>query len=201
DLAKAEACGCDLAFVPLNLYPDGFQTYVQVRELEQPLCGASRPGHFIGVATVVAKLFNLVRPQVALFGRKDYQQLGILRRMVRDLDFPIEIVGMPIVREEDGLALSSRNAYLKGDERQRALCLSSGLAAARDRFTAGERETSKLVAAARAEVEKGATRVDYVEIRDAESLAELDRIDRPCVIAIAAFVGSTRLIDNDILAE
>jgi pantoate--beta-alanine ligase len=200
DLAKAESCGTDIAFVPTNLYPEGFQTYVQVRELEQPLCGASRPGHFIGVATVVAKLFNLVRPHVALFGRKDYQQLALVRRMVRDLDFAIEIVGLPIVREPDGLALSSRNAYLKGDERQRALCLSRGIAAARGRFAKGEREVAKLVAAARAEVEKGATRVDYVEIRDADSLAAVDRLDRPCVIAVAALVGTTRLIDNDILA-
>ena len=200
DLAKAESCGVDLAFLPANLYPDGFQTYIQVRELEQPLCGASRPGHFIGVATVVAKLFQLVRPHVALFGRKDFQQLAIIRRMVRDLDFDLEIVGMPIVREPDGLAMSSRNAYLKGDERQRALCLSRGLAAARERFAAGERDGAKLVAAARAQVEQGATRVDYVELRDAESLATVERVDRPCVIAIAAFVGTTRLIDNDILA-
>jgi pantoate--beta-alanine ligase len=199
DLAKAESCGVDLAFVPQNLYPEGFQTYIAVRELEQPLCGASRPGHFIGVATVVAKLFQLVRPHVALFGRKDYQQLAIIRRMVRDLDFDIEIVGMPIVREPDGLALSSRNAYLEGDERQRALCLSRGLAAARDLFAGGERDTKKLTAAARAQVEQGATRVDYVEIRDAESLAAVERVERPCVIAIAAFVGTTRLIDNDIL--
>lgn len=199
DLAKAESCGVDLAFVPSNLYPDGFQTYIQVRELEQPLCGASRPGHFIGVATVVAKLFQLVRPYVALFGRKDYQQLAIIRRMVRDLDFDIEIVGMPIVREADGLAMSSRNAYLKGDERQRALCLSRGLAAARERFARGERDAATLVAAARAQVEQGATRVDYVELRDAESLSPIAKVDRPAVLAIAAFIGTTRLIDNDVL--
>src|SRR5262249_16539809 len=168
DLAKAQSCGVDLAFVPETLYPEGFQTYVEVRELEQPLCGASRPGHFVGVATVVAKLFNLVRPHVALFGRKDYQQLAILRRMVRDLDFDIELVGMPIVREPDGLALSSRNAYLKPDERERALCLSRGLSAARELFARGERDATRLCAAARAEVERGAARVDYVELRDAD---------------------------------
>src|SRR5262249_51338341 len=171
----------------------------EVRELERPLCGASRPGHFAGVATVVAKLFNIVRPHVALFGRKDYQQLAIIRRMVRDLDFDLEIVGMPIVREPDGLALSSRNAYLSPSERERALCLWRGLAAARELFAGGERDAARIVAAARAQVEQGATRVDYVELRDAESLAPVVRVDRPSVLAIAAFLGTTRLIDNDVI--
>jgi pantoate--beta-alanine ligase len=203
DLAKAEACGVDLAFLPTveAMYPPGAQTFVEVRELGVPLCGRSRPGHFVGVATVVAKLFNLVRPHVALFGQKDYQQLAIIRRMVRDLHFPIEIVGMPIVREPDGLALSSRNAYLSPDERRRALGLSRGLAAARALVERGERQAAAIVAAARGPVEEAATRVDYVELVDAETLAGLDRLDRPAVLAIAAFVGATRLIDNGRFGE
>src|SRR5262245_46686238 len=126
DLAKAEGAGVDVAYVPdaAAMYPDGYQTYVEVERLQQGLCGASRPGHFRGVATVVLKLFNAVQPTVALFGAKDYQQLQVLRRMTRDLDLDIEVVGMPIVREADGLAMSSRNAYLSPDERRHALALS-----------------------------------------------------------------------------
>ncbi|HJZ87211.1 MAG TPA: pantoate--beta-alanine ligase [Polyangia bacterium] len=203
DLLKAEACGVDLVFVPSAeaMYPPGAQTFVEVRELSRPLCGASRPGHFTGVATVVAKLFNLVRPQVALFGQKDYQQLLVIRQMASDLDFPVEIVGRPIVREPDGLALSSRNAYLSTDERRRALCLSQGLGAARARFEGGERDPARLVAAARAVIEQGATRIDYVELLQADTLAAPERVDpgTRVVLAVGAFFGSTRLIDNTVL--
>ncbi len=199
DLAKAADAGTDVAFVPRDaeMYPRGYQTFVQVRELEKGLCGAHRPGHFVGVATVVCKLFNIVRPHVAIFGEKDYQQLAVIRRMVADLDMPIDIVGMPTVREPDGLAMSSRNKYLSPEERRRALALSRGLIATRAVFDAGERDAAKLVAAAQAEIAPAATRIDYVELRDATTLAPiLERVTGPAVIAVAAFVGTTRLIDN-----
>jgi len=199
DLDKAAGAGTDVAFVPgdAEMYPRGYQTFVHVRELEKGLCGAHRPGHFVGVATVVCKLFNIVRPHVAIFGEKDYQQLAVIRRMVVDLDMPIDIVGMPTVREPDGLAMSSRNKYLSPEERQRALALSRGLRAARALFEGGERDSAKLVAAARAEIAPVVTRVDYVELRAADTLAPItDRVTGPAVMAVAAFVGTTRLIDN-----
>jgi pantoate--beta-alanine ligase len=151
DLAKARTCGIDLAFCPdaSAMYPPGAQTFIEVRELQKPLCGASRPGHFAGVATIVAKLFHITNPHLAVFGEKDYQQLAIIRRMVRDLDMGIEIVGVPIVRESDGLALSSRNAYLSADQRTTALALSRGLAAAEAAVKSGERDGGTIVAAAR----------------------------------------------------
>src|SRR5262249_33598245 len=173
DLAKARAAGIDLAFCPdaAAMYPPNSQTFVEVRELQKPLCGASRPGHFAGVATVVTKLFHITRPHLAVFGEKDYQQLAIIRRMVRDLDFGIEIASVPIVREPDGVALSSRNAYLSPDQRRSARSLSAGLAAAHAAYTAGERRAAALLAAARAPIEAAAdTRIDYVELRDAEEL-------------------------------
>jgi pantoate--beta-alanine ligase len=181
------------------MYAPGAQTVVTVTELEQPMCGEKRPGHFAGVPTVVAKLFNLTRPHVAFFGEKDFQQLAVLRRMARDLDFGIEIVGRPIVRELDGLAMSSRNAYLKGDDRTRALALSQGLAAAQAAFADGERDAGALVAAARAPLDAAGLRVDYVELRDADELTEVATVARRAVLAIAAFVGATRLIDNRVL--
>lgn len=202
DLAKARPCGIDLAFCPdaAAMYPPGAQTFVEVRELSRPLCGASRPGHFAGVATIVAKLFAITRPHVALFGEKDFQQLAVIRRMTRDLDLGIEIVGMPIVREPDGLAMSSRNAYLAADERAQALALSRGLAAAEAAFRAGERDADALVAIARAPIEAAPlARVDYVELRDADDLTPVDVVSRRAVLAVAAFVGATRLIDNRVL--
>lgn len=202
DLAKARTCGIDLAFCPdaSAMYPAGAQTFVEVRELQKPLCGASRPGHFAGVATIVSKLFHLTNPHLAVFGEKDYQQLAIIRRMVRDLDFGIEIVGVPIVREADGLALSSRNAYLSADQRKTALSLSKGLAAAEAAVAAGERDAAQIVSAARAliEAEPGA-RIDYVELRDADELSSVTTLSRPAVLAMAVFVGTTRLIDNRVL--
>jgi pantoate--beta-alanine ligase len=198
DLAKAASADTDVAYCPeaADVYPPGFQTYVQVREVERGLDGGARPGHFVGVATVVCKLFNVVRPHVALFGEKDYQQLAVIRRMVADLDLSVEIVGMPIVREPDGLAMSSRNAYLSPEERQRALALSRGLVAARLRAESGERDASALVAAACAPLEGQVDRVDYVELRDAATLAPVTRLERESVLLVAAFVGKTRLIDN-----
>jgi pantoate--beta-alanine ligase len=196
DLAKAAGAGTDVAYVPevRDVYPAGFQTTVEVGELARGLCGPFRPGHFAGVATVVCKLFNVVRPDVALFGEKDYQQLAIVRRMVTDLDMGIEIVGVPTVREADGLAMSSRNAYLSPAERARALSLSRALFAARDAVAAGARDGTAVVSRARAALD--VDRIDYVELVDAESLRTVTEIDRPAVLAVAAFVGRTRLIDN-----
>ena len=203
DLAKARGAGIDLAFCPdaAAMYPPGSQTFVEVRELQKPLCGASRPGHFAGVATVVAKLFHITQPHVAVFGEKDYQQLAILRRMTRDLDFGVEIASVPIVREADGLAMSSRNAYLSSDQRRAALSLSAGLAAAEAAFAAGERRAAALVAAAAAPIKaEPAARIDYLELRDAVELSELTTVEQPAVLAMAVFVGTTRLIDNRVLA-
>ena len=185
-----------MAFVPeaRDVYPEGFQTTVEVGELARGLCGPFRPGHFAGVATVVCKLFNVVRPDVALFGEKDYQQLAIVRRMVTDLDMGIEIVGVPTVREADGLAMSSRNAYLSPAERARALSLSQALFAARDAVAAGAQDGTAVVARARAALDVDC--VDYVELVDAGTLRPVTDIDRPAVLAVAAFVGRTRLIDN-----
>jgi len=204
DIARARTCGIDLAFCPdaAAMYPPGSQTFVEVCELQKPLCGASRPGHFAGVATVVSKLFHITQPHVAVFGEKDYQQLAIIRRMVRDLDFGIEIASVPIVREPDGLALSSRNAYLSSEQRRAALSLSAGLAAAEAAFAAGERSAAALVAAASAPITaEAATRIDYVELRDADDLTPVERIARPAVLALAVFIGTTRLIDNRVLGR
>ena len=203
DLAMCRDAGVELAFTPdaAEMYPDGAQTHVEVGALAAPLCGASRPGHFRGVGTVVTKLFHVTLPHVAVFGEKDFQQLALIRRMTADLDFGIEIVGIPIVREPDGLAMSSRNAYLSDPERKAALCLSRGLAAARARFTAGERDPVALVNMARAKCEAEAlARIDYIELRDAASLEPVeDEVRRPTVLAMAVFIGNTRLIDNAVL--
>jgi pantoate--beta-alanine ligase len=196
DLAKAAGAGTDVAFVPepIDIYPAGFQTTIEVRELARGLDGVFRPGHFAGVATVVAKLFNIVRPDLAIFGEKDFQQLAVVRRLVADLAMGIEIVGLPTVREPDGLAMSSRNAYLSEAERGRALSLSRALLAARDRAAAGERDARTLIDGARAAMD--VDRVDYLELCDAATLVTLVQLDRPAVLLVAAFIGRTRLIDN-----
>ncbi len=196
DLAQAAGAGTDVAFVPepSDIYPPGFQTTIEVRELARGLDGVFRPGHFAGVATVVAKLFNIVQPDVAIFGQKDFQQLAIVRRLVADLALGIEIVGLPTVREPDGLAMSSRNAYLSQTERTRALSLSRALFAARDRASAGEREARQLVEGARSALDVDC--LDYLELCDAATLTTLVQIDRPAVLLVAAFIGRTRLIDN-----
>jgi pantoate--beta-alanine ligase len=201
DLGKAASAGTDVAYVPdaAAVYPPGYQTYIQVREAEQGLCGAHRPGHFIGVATVVCKLFHVVRPHLALFGEKDYQQLAVIRAMVRDLEMGIDIVGMPIVREPDGLAMSSRNQYLSPAERQRALSLSRGLGAAAAAARAGQTDAGGLVALAREALTGNVDSIDYVELRDAITLAPVERIEGPAVMLVAVFVGRTRLIDNVVL--
>lgn len=198
DLAKAAGAATDVAFVPevADMYPADAQTVVEVREVAKGLCGDHRPGHFAGVATVVCKLFGIVRPHVALFGEKDFQQLAVVRRMVADLSLPVEIVGRPTLREQDGLAMSSRNAYLSPAERARARALFTGLCAARERYRAGERQASTLVQTALAEIAANVDRIDYVEIRDANSLQPVERLEKPAVILAAVLVGTTRLIDN-----
>jgi pantoate--beta-alanine ligase len=206
DTAKVASVGADLVFAPEAgaMYPEGEQTRVNVGALALPLCGRFRPGHFEGVATVVTKLFALAGPSVAVFGKKDYQQLAILRRLAKDLFFPVEIVGHPIVREPDGLAMSSRNAYLSPPDRQRALGLSRGLAAARLAFEGGERAASALRSAARAEVERNADSIDYVDVTDPDSLVpvpEDGRVGARALVAIACRIGATRLIDNVVLGE
>ena len=196
DLAKAAGAGTDVAFVPEapEIYPAGFQTTIEVRELARGLDGLFRPGHFAGVATVVAKLFNIVQPDLAVFGQKDFQQLAIVRRLVADLAMGIEIVGLPTVREPDGLAMSSRNAYLSQTERTRALSIARALSTARDRAAAGERDARVLVDGARAALD--VDRIDYLELCDVATLVTLVQLDRPAVLLLAAFVGRTRLIDN-----
>ena len=204
DCQIAEASGVDVVFTPIaaDMYPEGFQTGVTVRDLALPLCGASRPGHFDGVTTVVAKLFNIVRPDVALFGSKDYQQLAVIRRMTADLNLPIEIVGMPIVREADGLAMSSRNAYLSTSERQSALCLHRAIKRARELYAAGERSSAVLARETRAVVElEPAATIEYVEFRDGTLLHELEVANTGTLLALAVKIGQTRLIDNTVFGE
>ena len=198
DLAKAGSRGAYVAFVPAAaaMYPPHHQTTVEVHELELGLCGASRPGHFVGVATVVCKLFNIVRPHVAVFGEKDFQQLAVIRRMVRDLDMPVEVAALPTVREGDGLAMSSRNKFLSPDERVRATAIPRALFAAREAHQSGTKDSARLVAGVEAALGGFVTRIDYVELRDAETLLPLETVDRPAVLAVATFVGRTRLIDN-----
>jgi len=204
DCAIARGYGVDIVFTPTAaaMYPPGFQTAIRVKELALPLCGASRPGHFDGVATVVAKLFNIVQPDVALFGRKDFQQLAIIRRMTLDLSLPVEIVGMPIVREADGLAMSSRNAYLSADQRQSALCLSRAIRLVRERYAAGESQASRLIGAARdlIQAEPAAT-IDYLELRDAATLETVSTVSDTTLMALAVKIGTTRLIDNTLLGD
>jgi len=203
DAKKCKELGCDVLFSPVkaDLYPAGFQTRVQVGALARHLCGASREGHFEGVATIVLKLFGLVRPSTALFGSKDYQQLQIIRRMARDLDLGIDVVGMPIVREEDGLALSSRNAYLSEEERRQALVLSRSLRALENDVAAGERCVEVLLRRARSLIEEQALScIDYVSVVDAEELTPLESIgDAPALAALAVAFGKTRLIDNRVI--
>jgi pantoate--beta-alanine ligase len=200
DVAKCGSAGVDAVFAPeaAEMYPEGFQTFVEVGELGRGLCGERRPDHFRGVATVVTKLFGLFRPHLALFGEKDYQQLQIVRALSRDLNLGVEVVGMPIVREPDGLAMSSRNAYLSAEERQRALAIHRAMAHARGRLEAGTREVRELVGAIRQELQAAGLREDYVEIVDARTLKSVSMVipERPARLLVAAFAGSTRLIDN-----
>ncbi len=203
DLEGCRARGVDVVFAPEPdaMYPKGFQTKVCLRDVTKPLEGEFRPTHFDGVTTVVAKLFNLTGPSVAVFGRKDYQQWKALSRLALDLDMPIEVVGCPIIREPDGLALSSRNRYLSESERERALGIVTGLRAAYDAWTAGARSPEALRALAAAPVEERFHRVDYVAAVDPETLGTPEPHDSRLLLAVAAHLGATRLIDNVVLGE
>jgi pantoate--beta-alanine ligase len=204
DLAQAAAVNVDIVFTPDDkmMYPEGFQTYVNLERLGRGLCGLSRPIFFRGVATVVAKLFNIVQPNIAVFGEKDYQQLMIIRRMVRDLNFDIKIVAGAIVREADGLAMSSRNAYLRPEQRPAALSLFQTLCQSQALVRGGERAADAIIAAATRYIESfDQTRIDYIAIVDPESLKDMTIIDRPARMALAVKVGSTRLIDNGALGK
>lgn len=196
DRAKLLAAGCDAVFEPVSLYESGHETWVRVERLEQPMCGKSRPIFFRGVATVVCKLFHAVEPDIAVFGKKDFQQWRVIERMVRDLDFGIEIVGLPIVREADGLAMSSRNARLGPAERVVALSLSRALHQAHQAVQRGIFEASVLIDGIQSTLSEAGARIDYVEIVDAVTLEPVGVVDRTCVVALAAHVGAVRLIDN-----
>ncbi len=202
DARKLKEAGTNILFLPAaeEVYPRGYQTNVTVEKLTQGLCGRSRPTHFRGVTTVVAKLFHMVKPHVAVFGEKDYQQLAAVRRMVEDLNFDVQIIGGSIVREDDGLAMSSRNAYLSPAERQAALCLNRSLTTAQQLVNEGELDAAAVLQATRAVLEaEPLARIDYVELVDSETLEPVRRIDSPAVVALAVFFGRTRLIDNCLL--
>ena len=192
-----EDAGVNLLFRPREMYFDDRSVYVEETRLSAGLCGAARPGHFRGVCTVVTKLFNLLAPTAAVFGRKDYQQLAIIRRMVRDLNFPIEIIGVPTVREADGLALSSRNQYLNSEERAEATALYRAMARVKELAERGEQSVTKLIDAARDIISTAKlARVDYITIVDPENLEPLEKPRPNALIALAVFIGKTRLIDN-----
>ena len=200
DLTICNNEGVDMVFTPSyeEMYPEGFQTYVIVEELTKGLCGDYRPGHFKGVTTVVAKLFNIVKPDRAYFGKKDYQQFKVIQRMVKDLNMDIEVIGCPLIREKDGLAMSSRNKYLSPEERQSALSLSQALFKAKETFEKGERnpETLKQIIEDIILSQPKVREIQYIEIIDPETLKPKDKLEKGDVIAIAVFVGDTRLIDN-----
>jgi len=202
DRCLLEKNGVDILFLPATeeMYPEGFQTSIDVTKLSEGLCGAYRPGHFSGVATVVAKLFNIIRPDVAIFGEKDYQQLAILRRMNADLNFGISIVGVPTVRERDGLAMSSRNARLSPEERKLAPSLYQALTEGRRLFERGKKNAGAIVGKARGMIDDF-IKIEYLEIRDSQTLSETEEISGQALFAIAARVGKTRLVDNIILKE
>jgi pantoate--beta-alanine ligase len=202
DAGLLEKEGVDVVFAPSvdEMYPAGGTTWITVEGLSEKLDGRSRPGHFRGVATVVAKLFVATEPDVAFFGEKDAAQVAVIRRMVRDVNFPVEIVACPLVREPDGLAMSSRNAYLNAEDRRRALVLNRSLQEVRKKFTAGERDAGPLIAAAREILaQEPEVHLDYCEIVDPDTLDPVEGITKKTLVAVAAYVGTTRLIDNIVL--
>ncbi len=199
DVDLARSAGTDLIFAPeaADMYPQGYATYVEVEGLGDSLCGASRPGHFRGVTTVVSKLFQIVQPHVALFGRKDFQQLAIIRQMTRDLNLPVEIVGMPIIRESDGLAMSSRNVNLSPTQREQARSLSEALRQAQVMARSGETTSEAILAAVRQRIEvEPEAQIDYAEIRHQTTLASMKTLTGDAMLFLAVRFGTTRLIDN-----
>ncbi len=204
DLRLLEPLGVDLVFAPSveEMYPPGFQTWVIVEEISRPLEGAARPGHFRGVATIVAKLLNIIQPDRAYFGQKDAQQAVVIRRMVRDLNIPVEIVVCPTVREPDGLAMSSRNTYLSPEERRAATVLFRALQTAKAYYEQGERDAERLREAMRTVIQaEPLARLDYVSVADPETLQELSRVEGRALLSLAVYIGKTRLIDNILLPE
>jgi len=202
DVSLAESVGVDLIFAPDTgaMYDNAFQTYIDLEMLSRYLCGTSRPGHFRGVATVVTKLFNIIKPHAAVFGEKDYQQLVVIRRMVRDLNLDIKIIAIPTVRESDGLAMSSRNTYLSEDERHSALSLFQALKKGQGSAAQGIKDAKQLIREASELIRAYPyTKIDYVAVCDPETLEDVDLVDRPALMALAVWVGKTRLIDNMIL--
>lgn len=198
DLEKLASAACDFVFFPTpeTMYPEGFQSSVSLGEITEGLCGAHRPGHFNGVATVVLKLFNIVQPHLAIFGEKDYQQLAVIRKMVEDLNLPIEIKGAPTARSPEGLALSSRNVYLSQEEKKQALTLYQSIQLVQDLYKKGEKKTAKLLDEAKKLFQKIPAQIEYLEIVDAKTLKSLEVIDRPARYLMAIKLGNTRLIDN-----
>jgi pantoate--beta-alanine ligase len=204
DLKLVQGVGVDIVFTPsvAEMYPDGFQTFVEVERVTRNLCGISRPHHFRGVTSVVAKLFNIVKPHLAFFGQKDYQQLIAIKRMVKDLNMDIEVVGMPTIREPDGVAMSSRNAFLNPKKRKEAACLYRSLLKGKELFAQGERSAATILQEVSRIIEEDKSAViEYIKICDAHTLEDIEEIKGEAVIALAVKMGKTRLIDNIILKE
>jgi len=202
DMKLAESCGTDVIFYPdaKDMYPKGFKTYVNVEQLSDKLCGRFRPGHFKGVATVVTKLFNIVCPDIAYFGQKDAQQAIIIKRMVKDLNIPVKIKVLPIVREKDGLAMSSRNTYLNEKERKDALVLYQALNLAKDLIKSGITDSGKIIDRLRRFIKKKKNaKIDYISVVDTDNLNPVKKVSKKCLIALAVWIGRTRLIDNIIV--
>jgi len=202
DLSKVEKIGADMVFIPEadEMYPPDSQTKVMVDKVTKHLCGLSRPGHFDGVTTVVSKLFNIVKPHIAIFGEKDYQQLAVIRRMVKDLNMDIDVIGIPTIREPDGLAMSSRNSYLNPEERKSALCLIKSLDLANRSASDGQRDAQKIkMAMEELILSHPYTEIDYIQLCDPVSLEDVESINGETLVALAIKVGRTRLIDNKII--
>ncbi len=206
DLARdqelAASVGVDYIFAPQpsDMYPNGYSTFVNIEGVTESLCGAKRPGHFRGVATVISKLFHIIQPERAYFGQKDGQQVAVLRRMVKDLNIPVDLIAVPIVREEDGLALSSRNVYLTPEQRQQAVVLSQGLAKAKALFAGGERQADHLTKAVIDQIQTASlANIDYVQLVDGETMAPILQVEKTAMLAVAVYFGNTRLIDNVLL--
>ncbi|MEA3543780.1 MAG: pantoate--beta-alanine ligase [Thermodesulfobacteriota bacterium] len=202
DSHLAQQAGVDIIFAPDagEMYPSGYATYVDVEGISETLCGASRPGHFRGVCTVVSKLFNIVQPQVAIFGHKDFQQLAVIKRMTLDMNMPVEILGRPIFREADGLAMSSRNVYLTPAQRKQALILSQSLATAKQLVGSGQIDSADIISQLKNNISRQPdARIDYVQICHQLTLEDQDRVDTDSVLLLAVYMGNTRLIDNGFL--